>query len=151
MSAIIPTAYIPGEVRKYLLADEEFIRLLHGGAVTCREVPDPLTKPHVTVKAVGHQGGDPRLHRVLIQITPWVPRPDVSRIPEDPDITAWNLATRAGELLARAKNIIVDDTHAWSAHWVDGPIQLEDKNRGLDRIIYYAPVRIGVHLRRHTI
>ena len=37
MSAIIPTAYIPGEVRKYLLADEEFIRLLHGGATTRRE------------------------------------------------------------------------------------------------------------------
>ena len=63
MSAIIPTAYIPGEVRKYLLADEEFIRLLHGGAITCREVPDPLTKPHVTVKAVGHQGGDPLTNR----------------------------------------------------------------------------------------
>lgn len=142
--------YLPGEIRKYLLHDTEFVELLHGGKITCREVPDPLTKPHVTVKNVGNQGNDPMLRRLIIQVTPWIPSTDVTKLTEDPDITAWNLAWRAGELLGRAKNIVVDDAHAWSSVWLDGPIQAEDKARGLDRIIYYAPVRFGVHLRRRS-
>lgn len=145
-----PMIYLPGEVRKFLLKNEEISALLHGGNITTREVPDPLVKPHITVAAVGHVGDDPMLRRVMIQVTPWVPDRKISGIREDPDVTAWNLAATAGEILGRAKNVIADDAHAWSAVWVDGPIQLYDKSRGADRIIYYAPVRFQVHLRRRA-
>lgn len=145
-----PMPYIPGEVRKLLLADAEFLSLLHGGKVTCREVPDPLSVPHVTVKSVGNQGNDPMLRRLIVQVTPWVPGRDVSGIEEDPDVTAWNLASYAGEKLGRSKNIIIDDSHAFSMNWLEGPTQLEDKTRGVDRVIYYAPIRIAAHVRRRS-
>lgn len=145
---ISPMPYVPGAIRQLLLADETFQALLHGGKVTCREVPDPLTKPHVTVKAVGNQGSDPMLRRLIVQITPWIPSRDVSGIQEDPDVTAWKLASHAGQLLGRAKNIIIDDAHAYSTNWLEGPVQLEDKTRGADRLIYYAPIRVAAHVRR---
>ena len=143
-----PMPYVPGEIRKFLLESEEFTALLHGGAVTTRTVPDPLTLPHVVVAAVGNQGADPMLRRLVIQITPWVPPAEVSGIDEDPDVTAWNLAAMAGEMLGRAKNKIIDDKHAWSATWLEGPIQLYDTTRGPTRPLFYAPIRIAVHIRR---
>lgn len=145
-----PMIYIPGEIRRFLSTTPEFISLLHGGRITTREVPDPLMVPHVTVAAVGHAGDDPMLRRLMIQVTPWAPGRDVSGLDEDPDVTAWNIAATAGEILGRARNIIADDAHAWSATWVDGPIQLYDKSRGADRVLYYAPVRFQVHLRRRA-
>ena len=144
--------YLPGQVLTYLESDPQLRTYLHGGTLSCREVPDPLGKPHVTVKMVGNQGSDPMLRRVLLQITPWIPARATSGINEDPDVTAWNIAMRAGELLAKAKNIHIpgDDRHAWSATWIDGPVQLEETTRGKDRPIYYAPIRVAVHLRRRV-
>lgn len=147
-----PTPYLPGAIRKHLADNPEFVDLLHGGTITTREVPDPLTRPHVTVAAVSNQGEDPMLRRLMIQVTPWVPGRDLSGLDEDPDVTAWNLAAMAGNILGRAKNVTIDADTAWNATWVDGPIQLYDKTRGADRIIYYAPIRLRVKLRdRRTI
>ena len=143
-----PMAYIPGELRRWLLDRPEFVELLHGGDVTTRHLPDPLTKPQVLIATVGHIGPDPMLRRLLVQVTPWVADQSVTGLAVDPDVTVWNLATMAGELLGRARNIIIDDRHAWSANWVDGPIQLYDVERGADRPLFYAPVRFHVHLRR---
>ena len=143
-----PMPYVPGEIRKFLLANPDFASLLHGGAVTTRNVPDPLTTPHVIVATVGNQGDDPMLRRLIVQVTPWAPESDVSGLDEDPDVTVWNLAVMAGELLGRAKNIVIDDQHAWSATWVEGPIQLYDTLRGPTRPLFYAPIRIAVHIRR---
>ncbi|MDO4630876.1 MAG: hypothetical protein Q4A82_01085 [Corynebacterium sp.] len=142
--------YITGEIRRYLNQYPVFTRLLYGGEITCRDLPDPLMKPHVIVATVGHAGPDPMLRRLLIQVTPWAPEASASGLDEDPDVTVWNLAATAGELLGRAKNIVIDNDHAWSASWVDGPIQLYDKTRGTDRPLFYAPVRFHVHLRRRT-
>ncbi len=119
-----PMPYAPGAVRKWLAGQQQFVDLLYGGEITTREVPDPLVRPHVTVAAVDHAGPDPMLRRLIIQVTPWVPGRDVSGLAEDPDVTAWNLAATAGELLGRARNVVLDEGHAWSATWIDGPIQL---------------------------
>ena len=144
--------YLPGEIRQYLEADPVIQQHLHGGKITCREVPDPLRVPHITVKAVVNHGEAPLLRRPLIQVTPWVPGRDVTGIDEDPDRTAWTLAWRAGEVLGRAKNILIDEdgAHTWSANWIEGPIQLEDKTRGADRVLYYAPVRVATRFRRRA-
>lgn len=143
-----PMPYVPGAVRAWLLKQPEFVNLLHGGQVSTRDLPDPLVRPHVLVATVGHVGPDPMLRRLMIQVTPWAPGRDVSGLEEDPDVTVWNLAATAGEMLGRAKNVVLDEQHAWSATWVDGPIQLYDRNRGTDRTLYQAPVRFQVHLRR---
>lgn len=143
-----PMPYIAGTIRQWLLEQPEFTALLHGGSVTTRDLPDPLTRPHVLVAVVGHNGPDPMLRRLMVQVTPWAPDAAVSGLDEDPDVTVWNLAATAGELLGRAKNQILDDQHAWSAVWIDGPIQLYDTERGPDRPIFYAPVRFDVKLRR---
>lgn len=145
-----PMPYVPGEIRRFLAESPDFNALLHGGEVTCRDLPDPLTKPHVIVSTVGHAGTDPMLRRLLVQVTPWAPSADVSGLDEDPDVTVWNLAATAGEFVGRATNIVMDDEHAWSAKWVDGPIQMFDKTRGVDRPLFYAPVRFQVHLRRRS-
>lgn len=144
--------YLPGEVKTFLESDSTLRGYLHGGRFSCREVPDPLVKPHVTIKMVDNQGPDPMLRRIILQITPWIPARTTSGINEDPDVTAWLIAMRAGELLAKAKNIHVpgDDQHAWSASWLEGPVQLEDLKRGKDRPIYYAPIRVAAHLRRRV-
>lgn len=142
-----PMPYVPGSIRRWLLDQPSFVDLLHGGKVTTRNLPDPLVKPHVLIATVGHAGPDPMLRRLLIQVTPWAADRSVTGLQEDPDVTVWNLAATAGELLGRAKNVIIDDDHAWSATWVDGPIQLYDE-RGKDRPLFYAPVRFQVHLRR---
>lgn len=143
-----PMPYVPGAVRRWLLDKPEFVALLHGGTVTTRNLPDPLVKPHVLVATVGHVGPDPMLRRLLVQVTPWVADRSVTGLPEDPDVTVWNLAATAGELLGRAKNIVIDEDHAWSSVWVDGPVQLYDLERGPDRPLFYAPVRFQIHLRR---
>ena len=142
-----PMPYAAGAIRAYLLDEERFTGLLHGGEVTTRDVPDPLVRPHVTVSVVGHVGPDPMLRRLMVQVTPFAPPAEVSGLDEDPDVTVWNLAATAGEILGRAKNVILSDRTAWSATWVDGPIQLYDHERGRDRPIFYAPVRFQVHLR----
>ncbi|MDU0478390.1 hypothetical protein QVA66_03945 [Staphylococcus chromogenes] len=134
-------------IRKWLLAQPEFMELLQGGTVSTRDLPDPLTKPHVLVAVVGHAGPDPMLRRVIVQVTPWVPNTDVSGLTEDPDTTAWRIGAAAGELLGRAKNQRIDEDNAFSAVWLDGPIQLYDEKRGKDRVLFYAPVRFQVHIR----
>lgn len=142
-----PMPYAPAAIRAFLLDNPDFVDLLHGGEVTTRDVPDPLERPHVTVAVVGHAGTDPMLRRLMIQVTPFAPDSAVSGLDEDPDVTVWNLAAMAGEILGRAKNVVLSDRTAWSATWVDGPIQLYDHERGRDRPIFYAPVRFQVHLR----
>lgn len=143
-----PMPYVPGEIRKWLSERQEFVDLLHGGKITTRNLPDPLERPHVLVAAVDNVGADPMLRRILVQVTPWAPDRTVSGLDEDPDVTVWNLAATAGELLGRAKNIVIDDDNAWTANWADGPIQLYDTDRGPDRVLFYAPVRFHVHIRR---
>lgn len=150
MPAPTPMPYVPGAIRQWLATQEAFTALLHGGKITTRDVPDPLKLPHVTVAVVDHGGNDPMLRRLIVQVTPWAPGRDVSGLQEDPDVTVWNLAATAGELLGRTKNIVLDDDHAWTAKWIDGPVQLYDRERGKDRPIYYAPVRFQVHLRRRS-
>ncbi|MEJ6019875.1 hypothetical protein [Corynebacterium sp. H113] len=144
-----PMPYPSGEIRKWLLQHEQFLALLQGGVVNTSEAPpDPLVKPHVTVAVTGHVGTDPMLRRLVVQVTPWAPTCEVSGLTEDPRVTVWNLAATAGELLGRARNIVLDDKHAWSATWLDGPVELYDTKRGADRPLFYAPVRFQVHLRR---
>lgn len=145
-----PMPYIPGAIREYLLHHDEIQDLLHGGTITTRNVPDPLTVPHVTVATVGGTGADPMLRHLTVQVTPWAPAREISHLDEDPDVTAWNLAATAGEILGRARNIIIDKDHAWSARWIDGPVQLYDTSRGADRILFYAPVRLTVNIRRRS-
>lgn len=142
-----PMPYPSITVRKLLLASPEFVELLRGGTVSTRDVPDPLTKPHVTVAVVGMGGEDPMLRKPMVQVTPWVPDTDVSGSEEDPDVTAWNLAATAGHVLGRKRNVVVDDDTAMSIEWVDGPISLYDTKRGKDRVLYYAPVRFVCALR----
>lgn len=145
-----PMAYTPGAVRTRLMQDHDFMNLLHGGTISCREVPDPLTIPHVTIAAVGHTGADPMARRVIVQVTPWVPGQDVTGLDEDPDVTAWNIATAAAQILHRTKPVVVDDENAFVGRWVDGPIQLYDKSRGADRVLYYAPIRVETHIRTRS-
>lgn len=142
-----PMPYPSVGVRDILIHNKEFMELLHGGTLSTRDVPTPLKAPHVTIAVVGMAGDDPMLRKPIIQVTPWVPDTDVTGIDEDPDITAWNIAARAGELLGRTKNYALDDDTAMSMSWVDGPVTLYDNKRGKDRTIYYAPVRFMCALR----
>lgn len=145
-----PMPYFPGAVRRWLSEQPEFKEALRGGRVTTRDLPDPLVKPHVTVQTVDNGGQDPMHRRMLLQVTPWVPGRDVTGFDEDPDVTAWRLAVTAGELLGRARNQIIDDATAWSASWIEGPVQLYDNERGPDRTIFYAPIRVAVVLRHRS-
>lgn len=145
-----PMPYVPGAIREFLLNHPAVGELLHGGTISTRVLPDPLIKPHVLVAVVGHQGDDPMLRRLIVQVTPWAPDSDVSGLDEDPDVTVWKLAATIGEILGRTRNFVLDDNHAWTASWLDGPIQLYDTERGHDRPLFYAPVRFTVHLRRRS-
>lgn len=142
-----PMPYPSITVRKLLMEDPEFVELLHGGTVSTRDVPDPLTKPHLTIAVVGMSGDDPMLRKPMVQVTPWVPDTDVSGLDEDPDVTAWNIAATAGHVLGRKRNVVIDDDTAMSIEWVDGPISLYDTKRGKDRVLYYAPARFVCALR----
>lgn len=146
-------AYLPGQFRTLLLADAQFNEALLGGSVSCKFVPDPLVKPHVLIQAVGNNGADPLLRKVMIQVTPFVPDDDVlvrAGIEDPADLVAWNLAVRAGEVLGRAKNVVIDDDTAFSASWLEGPIQQYDTERGADRPIFYAPCRFMAHVRKRA-
>ena len=142
-----PLPYVAGIIRAWLAEQKAFTDCLHGGLITTRNLPDPLTKPRCLVAVTDHMGDDPLLHRVIVQVTPWAPESQVSKLREDPDVTVWRAAAMAGELLGRAKNQVLDDTTAWSASWLDGPVQLYDLKRGADRPLFYAPVRFQVHVR----
>ncbi|MEJ6013288.1 hypothetical protein WG936_05485 [Corynebacterium sp. H127] len=145
-----PLPYIAGEIRSYLQNSKEFTDLLHGGKISTRLVPDDLQRPHVLVATTGHVGADPMARRLVVQVTPWVPGTEVSHLDEDPDVTAWNLAAMAGEILGRAKNVTIDAHTAWNATWIDGPVQLFDLKRGADKPLFYAPVRFQIHVRHRA-
>lgn len=142
-----PMPYPSITVRRLLLDNDDFVSLLHGGTVSTREVPSPLTKPHVTVAVVGMGGDDPMLRRPIVQVTAWVPDTDVSGLDEDPDITAWNIAATAGQILGRKRNVELDENTHMSVEWIEGPFSMYDTKRGKDRVIYYAPTRYMCSLR----
>lgn len=142
-----PMPYPSIAIRRLLLDDDTFVDLLHRGTVSTREVPNPLTKPHVTVAVVGMGGDDPMLRRPIVQVTPWVPDTDVSGLEEDPDVTAWHIAAMAGQVLGRKRNVALDESTHMSIDWVEGPMSLYDTKRGKDRVIYYAPTRFMCSMR----
>lgn len=147
--APLPMPYVPGLLIRHLLDHKNFTELLHGGEVSTRTIPDPLTRPHVTIKTIPGAGGDdPMLRTFLVQITPWAPSRETSGIDEDPEVTVWNLAATAGEILGRARNVVLDERHAWTTRWVEGPFNLDDTEQGIDRPVYYAPIRIRFQMRR---
>lgn len=148
--ALEPLPYVAGTIRRFLKEKPEFMELLHGGRITTRNLPDPLTKPHCLVAVTGHVGDSPFMRRLIVQVTPWAPERSASGLREDPDVTVWKAAAMAGELLGRAKNIVVDEQNAFNATWLDGPVQLYDFGRGQDRPLFYAPVRFQIHIRHRS-
>lgn len=140
-----PYPYIPGYVRKFLLADPDVRRELRGGRIGTGPVPDPLREPYVRVAVSGQVGSTPRARRLLVQVTPWCPAdPDVMGTDEDPSTVVWGIATTAGQVAARARNETIDAHTAWRAEWIEGPVELFDQERGPDRGLLFTPIVLEV-------
>lgn len=140
--------FIPGEISKLLRQDPHLQDLLHGGKISCRQVPDPLVAPHITVQTVASGAASKVLRTYLIQVTPWVPDNRASGLSDPPELTAWNLASHAGKILTEIKNHVIGQ-FVLQLSWADGPIQLTDTARGKDRPIFYAPIRLNAKLVDH--
>lgn len=144
MSDDLPFA--PGAARLFLLADPSFLELISAEHVTTREVPDPLRHPCMTIQATVNRGVDPMLRRPLLQIDTYTPKHEIIGGDIDPEVVSWRIAARAGRLLGRAKNIEFDGA-SWSGHWVEGPVTMVDRTRGVDHPLYRALIRVELKMR----
>lgn len=140
-----PFPYISGHLRRFLLEDPDVLDHLHGGRIGTGRVPKPLSRPYVRVAVSGQIGSTPRVRKHLVQVTPWIPEdPEVTGLGIDPAEAVWNLATVMGQATVRARNISIDEHTAWSALWLDGPIELFDTERGEDQALLYTPIVLEV-------
>lgn len=142
---ISPYPYISGYVRKFLLDHPDVQQVLRGGRIGTGPVPDPLTGVYVRVAVSGQVGSTPRVRQLLVQVTPWFPAdPDVSGTTDDPSTVVWDLATTMGQVAATARNEVIDEHTAWKAEWIEGPVELFDKERGADRALLFTPIILQV-------
>lgn len=142
---ITPYPYISGYIRKFLLDHPDVQRVLRGGRIGTGPIPDPLTGVYVRVAVSGQVGSTPRARHLLVQVTPWYPAdPSVTGTDEDPSMVVWDLATTMGQVAALARNEVIDDRTAWKAEWIEGPVELFDKERGTDRPLLYTPIVLQV-------
>lgn len=139
---ISPYPYISGYIRKFLLDHPDVQRVLRGGRIGTEPVPDPVTVPYVRVAVSGQVGSTPRARQLLVQITPWLPAEPLND--EDPSLVVWEIATTIGQVAALARNQVIDDRTAWKAEWIEGPVELFDKERGADRPLLYTPIVLQV-------
>lgn len=142
-----PIPYAPGAIREFLLSNEAFTNLVPASSVTTRELPDVISRPCVTIRAVGNVGVDPMLRRPLLVINAWVPPISVMGGTTDPDEIAWDVAALAGQLLGRARNVKFRES-VWSADWKTGPVVPDpEAKRGSDIPIYRAFITVEMKLR----
>lgn len=142
---ISPYPYISGYVRRFLLDSPDVQRVLRGGRIGTGPVPDPLTAPYVRVAVSGQVGSTPRARNLLVQVTPWLPADEsIISLNADPATVVWDIATTAGQVAARARNVVIDERTAWAAKWIEGPVELFDQARGPDRVLLYTPIVLEV-------
>lgn len=139
---ITPYPYISGYIRQFLLDHPDVQRVLRGGRIGTEPVPDPVTVPYVRVAVSGQVGSTPRARQLLVQITPWLPAEPLTD--EDPSLVVWEIATTIGQVAALARNQVIDERTAWKAEWIEGPVELFDKERGSDRALLYTPIVLQV-------
>lgn len=145
MTSVTPYPYISGYIRQFLLVDPDVKKQLRGGRIGTGPVPDPLKGVYVRVAVSGQVGSTPRARTLLVQVTPWFPAdPAVSGVKEDPSTVVWDIATTCGQVAARAHNEVIDEHTAWRAEWIEGPVELFDKERGADRAMLYTPIVLEV-------
>ncbi|MCK2199196.1 hypothetical protein [Corynebacterium callunae] len=143
--SVSPYPYISGYIRRFLLDHPDVQAVMRGGRIGTGPVPDPLTGLYVRVAVSGQVGSTPRVRQLLVQITPWFPAdPAVTQTTEDPSLVVWEVATTIGQVAALARNEAIDDHTAWKAEWIEGPIELFDKERGEDRPLLYTPIVLQV-------
>ena len=146
MRSLHPYPYIPGHLRRFLLEQQEVVDALGDGRMVAGgSIPDPLTGLHVRLAVAGQEGSTPRARNLLVNVSPWFPEdPTVTGVWEDPATVVWNLSTVIGQAATRARNEVIDDRTAWRAEWIEGPVELFDKERGADRVLLYTPITLQV-------
>lgn len=136
------TPFAPGAIRDFLINHEEFTTHVAAEDISTRDIPDPLTKPFVTISAPSNYGEDPMLRRPMIQCDVWVPKIEILGGDTDPEELAWNIADLAARLVHKAPSSKRQFRNAsWKATWIDGPITDVDKERGPENLLFRALVR----------
>lgn len=142
---ITPYPYISGYVRKFLAEHPDVQAVMRGGRIGTGPVPGELDRPYVRVAVSGQVGSTPRARHLLVQVTPWYPEDvSVTGSDDDPQMVVWEIATTIGQVAAMARNELIDEHTAWKAEWIEGPVELFDKERGEDRALFYTPIILQV-------
>ncbi|MBF6515520.1 hypothetical protein [Nocardia cyriacigeorgica] len=141
-----PIPFAPGAVRAFLITQPSITDLVPVEAITTRNLPDPITGPFITMRAPGNVGVDPFLRRPLVQVDVWAPKIEILGGSTDPEELTWDIAALAGQLLGRTRPQEFRGS-AWTAAWVDGPINFVDTTRGTDMPLFRATVRVELKLR----
>lgn len=136
------TPFAPGAIRDFLINNNEFVTHVAADHISTRDIPDPITKPFVTLSAPSNYGVDPMHRKPMIQGDIWVPMLEILGGDTDPEELAWNIADLAGRLVHKAPRSQRQFRNAsWVARWIDGPITAIDDERGPDTLLFRAIVR----------
>ena len=146
MPTTAPLPFMPAAVRQFLISRTEYTSLCSAANTTTRELPQALTAPCVTIRATVNQGVDPMLRRPLIQIDAWTPSIEKLGGTTDPEEVSWNVASMAGQLLGRARNVEFRGT-AWTGSWLEGPVMFVDTTRGTSLPLYRSMIRVELKVR----
>ncbi len=134
MEPVLP--WIPGAVRRLLLADPTFTAVLPAGRVSTR-APGDVTTPFATIQLpapVGVMGGGG--YKPLVQIDAWCARGG----DDEPERMVWRIAVTAKDVLAKARNVPYESMY-YSCRVLDvGPLP-PDTSRGTSTPLYRAMVR----------
>lgn len=145
--------FAPGAAREVLLANEEWQELLPDPSwTTTRELPNPLTRPCVTIVAPGNQRLNLRQSQVRVMVNVWVPKAELlleldPPVEIDPEEHSWDIAALAGEILNMKSMMGRGPSFkfrgaTWRGEWINGPITMVDIDRGDDHPLFRSLVEV---------
>lgn len=145
--------FIPGVIRKKLLADSSFTGLLDGGTVSIFPPGQPrlgyegrvVLRPHVQVEVLATSLPEPVRRQSLVQLTAYCPQVEGA----SPEKGAWQLVAVAAEVLQQVRSWQLDPVWVLSFDWHDGPVTSWWDDPGMNRAWAAARVKMMVTSVQH--
>ncbi|MFT4127292.1 MAG: hypothetical protein QM662_13825 [Gordonia sp. (in: high G+C Gram-positive bacteria)] len=151
--------FAPGAARELLRSRPEFLALLGDdpSLITTRELPDPLTRPVVTIQAAVNRRENITTSRMRLMISVWVPLMQVfvddgtTQRQVDPEELAWDIAAMAGQILDMRRYMGMGPSFtyrgaSWRGQWDEGPATLVDTDRGPESPIFRAVIQVVMQI-----
>lgn len=146
------TPFVPGAARELLRSTPELVELIGDdpSSITTRELPDPLTRPVITIFTGVNRRENLELSRARLLVSVWVPKAEIlvdQGITVDPEELSWDIADLTGRIFDQHRMMgrrggFEWRGMRWRAEWDAGPTTLVDTERGVENPLYRSVLEI---------